>query len=287
VAVLGAMFMVAALVLGHLYGAIHPSKQPTGAESHFELLAVAWGAAVVVLASGSVVTRRTATMLGRIVASHTVRAAGVVVRLETSIVGYVIVLVLALELLGVSLVHLLTDATLVGVVLGIAAQQTLGNVFAGMVLLLARPFTIGDHIVIRSGAMGGIFDGVVLSMSLTYVTLSTENGLLKLPNSGMLAAAIGPYRPPPAPQAPGPGLDTGQVPVTGSTAVIPEPGTDTRPPPVTAPAAAELGARVVANPWRQLAAREDRLAAARRAQTGPAGEGPSGEQPPAEQPPAP
>jgi hypothetical protein len=178
------------------------------------------------------------------------------------------VLFSTLSLLNVSLGHLLDDATLVGVVLGIAATQTLGNVFAGMVLMLARPFTIGDTIRVRSGAMGGLFNGTVLGMSLTYVTMSTDDGLLKVPNSGMLAAAVGPYRGPAAVVAPvGDGPVTGQVAATGAVAVIPEPGTDTRPPPprdepdggVETESDAATPVFHHPTPWRELAAREDRL----------------------------
>jgi hypothetical protein len=56
---------------------------------------------------------------------------------------------------------------------------------------VARPFQVGDHIRVRAGALGGIFDAWVWEMSLTYVTLHTEEGLLKIPNSAMLAAGIG------------------------------------------------------------------------------------------------
>jgi len=86
-------------------------------------------------------------------------------------------------------------AGLAGVVLGIAAQQSLGNVFASVVLLLARPFSVGERIRIRSGALGGIFDATVLGISLTYVTVRTDDGLLKIPNSVMLATAAGPIPP--------------------------------------------------------------------------------------------
>ena len=89
--------------------------------------------------------------------------------------------------LEVSIDHLLVGAGLAGVVLGIAAQQSLGNVFAALVLLLARPFKIGDHVRIRSGALGGVFDAWILEVSLTYVTLRTDDGDLKIPNSAMLA----------------------------------------------------------------------------------------------------
>jgi small-conductance mechanosensitive channel len=76
-------------------------------------------------------------------------------------------------------------------VLGIAAQQSLSNVFAAVVLLLARPFVVGDRIRIRSGALGGVFEATVAGISLTYVTLITDDGPLKIPNSVMLATAVG------------------------------------------------------------------------------------------------
>ncbi|MHB8506634.1 MAG: mechanosensitive ion channel domain-containing protein, partial [Acidimicrobiales bacterium] len=76
------------------------------------------------------------------------------------------------------------------VILGIAAQSSLGNVFAGIVLVLARPFTVGDHIRVRSGALGGLFDAWVVDVSLAYVTLRTDDGLLKVPNLSMLAAGV-------------------------------------------------------------------------------------------------
>jgi small-conductance mechanosensitive channel len=107
-------------------------------------------------------------------------------------VGYLIIICAELGLLDVSIDHLLVGAGLAGVVLGIAAQQSLGNVFASVVLLLAKPFSVGERIRIRSGALGGIFDATVLGVSLTYVTVRTDDGILKIPNSVMLATAAGP-----------------------------------------------------------------------------------------------
>jgi len=73
-----------------------------------------------------------------------------------------------------------------------ARQQSLGNVVAGLVLLLSRPFQVGQHITVRSGALAGTYTGLVLSIGLTYVQLDTDEGLILLPNSGVLAAAVGP-----------------------------------------------------------------------------------------------
>lgn len=113
-------------------------------------------------------------------------------RLIATGVGYIVIFSALLGLLDVSIEHLLVGAGLAGVVLGIAAQQSLSNVFAALVLLLARPFVVGDRIRLRSGALGGIFEASVLGISLTYVTLRTDDGILKVPNSVMLGTALGP-----------------------------------------------------------------------------------------------
>ena len=162
------------------------SEQYTGA-GHALMI----GAAVAFLVFGVLATRRFAAAFGHLVAARSPASVVPAVRLTVSIAGYVIIFIGVLGLLDVPLEHLLIGAGLAGIVLGIAGQQTLGNVFAGIVLIVARPFTVGDHVRIRAGALGGIFEGDVLGMSLTYVTLSVEGIALKIPNSAMLAAGVG------------------------------------------------------------------------------------------------
>jgi small-conductance mechanosensitive channel len=107
--------------------------------------------------------------------------------------GYAIALIGMLSMLSISVAHLLLGGAIAGVVIGIAAQQSLGNVFAGLVLLMARPFAVGNRVRVRSGALGGEFFGTVTSMSLTYLSILTDEGMLKVPNSSLLAAAVGPW----------------------------------------------------------------------------------------------
>ncbi len=109
--------------------------------------------------------------------------------------GYAVALLGMLSMLSIPVGHLLLGGAIAGVVIGIAAQQSLGNAFAGVVLLLARPFAVGDRVRIRSGALGGEFSGTVTAMSLTYVSVLTDEGMLKVPNSSLLAAAVGPWHP--------------------------------------------------------------------------------------------
>jgi small-conductance mechanosensitive channel len=113
-------------------------------------------------------------------------------RLLCLLFGYTLTVLCALSLLHVSVTHLLLGGVLTGVILGIAAQQVLANVFAGVMLLFARPFAVGDELQIRSGALGGPIVGRVTGMTLTYVRVLTKVGPVLVPNAAVLAAAVGP-----------------------------------------------------------------------------------------------
>jgi len=66
--------------------------------------------------------------------------------------------------------------------LGSGALTTSGCLLFGALAVLA----------VRSGALAGPYTGQVLSIGLTYVQLDTDEGVILLPNSGVLAAAVGP-----------------------------------------------------------------------------------------------
>ena len=108
------------------------------------------------------------------------------------LLGYLVVIFGTLGALNVPIERLLLGGAVTGVILGIAAQQSLGNLFAGLVLLVVRPFSIGQPISLRSGPLGGTLTGEVVDMNLTYVRLSTDKGEILLPNSTILSATIGP-----------------------------------------------------------------------------------------------
>lgn len=127
-----------------------------------------------------------------------------VVRYAILLVGGLTVLVLTISLCKVPITQLLVGGAVTTILLGIAGQQSLANIFACLVLLLSRPFNVGDYIRIKSGALGGVTDGLVTEVGITYLRLDTEEGVLSLPNSQVLAAATGPIPQPggaPPPQA--------------------------------------------------------------------------------------
>lgn len=119
-----------------------------------------------------------------------------VVRYAIILIGGLATLVLGIALMKVPIGQLLVGGAVTTILLGIAGQQSLSNVFAGLVLLLSRPFTVGDYIRLKSGALGGVTEGLVTEIGITYLRMDTEDGSLNLPNSQVLAAAVGPIAAP-------------------------------------------------------------------------------------------
>lgn len=146
---------------------------------------------------GLIAVRSAANEVARIVGLTGGAPAANVLRWVITLGGYTIVVVEVVTLLGVPLDRLLLSGAITGVVVGIAAQQSLGNAFAGLVLLFSRPFVVGEHITLRSGALGGQYDGEVTAITLMYTRVLTDEGPMTFPNSGVLNAATGPRPLPP------------------------------------------------------------------------------------------
>jgi small-conductance mechanosensitive channel len=152
--------------------------------------AISLSSALLFVIAGVLATRRTADYVDARLAHRGMGSAGSVLAVVISAVGYCVVVLTALSVLAIPLQQLVVGGALTGVVVGIAAQQTLGNVFAGLMILMVHPFRVGDTIEVRSGALNGPFTGRVRALGLTYVTLAAENGTLLLPNAGVLAAGV-------------------------------------------------------------------------------------------------
>ena len=111
---------------------------------------------------------------------------GFVVRLLTVAVALLVALLVA----GVDPRTLAVGGAFTAVILGLAAQQTLGNLIAGTVLLSAGPFRVGDRIRLQGGPLAGQIEGVVSSLGLMYTTLATDAGSTLVPNSVVLNVAV-------------------------------------------------------------------------------------------------
>jgi small-conductance mechanosensitive channel len=121
-----------------------------------------------------------------------------VVRFLIRLMLLIVAIVLAFQVAGLNPAQLALGGALTAVVLGLAAQGTLGNVFAGMLLLAARPFKVGDRVRLQAGGLAGYLEGVVSSLGLLYVVLVQGEDTIMVPNSVVLSAAIVPLREPAA-----------------------------------------------------------------------------------------
>jgi small conductance mechanosensitive channel len=107
------------------------------------------------------------------------------------------VVVLALRIAGVTAATLAVGGAFTAIVLGLAAQQTLGSLFAGIVLQSTRPFRVGERVRLVGGALAGSLEGTVSSLGLFYATLVQGADRLQVPNSVLISLVVVPLREPP------------------------------------------------------------------------------------------
>jgi small-conductance mechanosensitive channel len=119
---------------------------------------------------------------------------GFLIRLAT----VVLALLVALRVAGIEARTLALGGAFTAVIFGLAAQQTLGNLIAGTVLLSARPFRVGERVRLQGGPLAGQIEGTVSSLGLMYTTFATGDDSMMVPNSVVLNVAILPLREPDA-----------------------------------------------------------------------------------------
>src|SRR5262249_38758647 len=119
---------------------------------------------------------------------------GFLIRLVTIAVAFVV----ALRIAGIEARTLALGGAFTAVILGLAAQQTLGNLIAGSVLLSARPFRVGERVRLQGGPIAGQIEGTVSSLGLLYTTFATGEDSIMVPNSVVLSVAVLPLREPEA-----------------------------------------------------------------------------------------
>lgn len=135
---------------------------------------VLWTVAFVRIAEAVVLQAAKRSRPGGLINKHTQPI------LETSsklFVGTVGVYIL-LDAWGQDLSVLLASATVSGIALGFAAQETLGNLFAGVFLFTDPPFKLGDYLLLPDGTRGRVLD-----IRLRTTRLLTNDGVeITLPN---------------------------------------------------------------------------------------------------------
>jgi small conductance mechanosensitive channel len=154
------------------------------------------GTVVILIIVGSAAThwlaRGLSPRLYRRLDPATAGTTGFVIRL----LAMTAVVILALRIAGVTASTLALGGAFTAVLLGLAAQQALGGIFAGIVLQSTRPFRVGERVRLVGGALAGSLEGTVTSLGLFYTTLSQGADRLLVPNNVLLALVVVPLREP-------------------------------------------------------------------------------------------
>jgi len=93
-------------------------------------------------------------------------------------------IVTGLKTIGMDISAIVAGLGLTGFALGFALRDALSNLLAGVMILLYRPFRIGDFISVTG------FDGTVIDIDLRYTTLTHKDKKFLLPNSMLFTNAI-------------------------------------------------------------------------------------------------
>ena len=98
---------------------------------------------------------------------------------------YVVLVVAIISELGVPMASVITVIASAGVAVGMAMQGSLSNLAGGIMLMIFRPFNVGDYII------AGGEEGTVKSISTFYTVLNTvDNKTVSIPNGALMNSNI-------------------------------------------------------------------------------------------------
>ncbi|MCH7574337.1 MAG: mechanosensitive ion channel [Candidatus Marinimicrobia bacterium] len=92
--------------------------------------------------------------------------------------------VTALGTIGVNVTSLLAGLGLIGFAIGFALKDTISNLLSGILILLYRPFEIGNRIKISG------YEGIVISVDLRYTELDAEGDKILIPNAKLFTDPV-------------------------------------------------------------------------------------------------
>ena len=179
----------------HFFRLHHPKQFPHVAHWFVGETPITIASVILVLALGWLISRDLAKVAPAAFRRMDPSTAGTV-EFAIRFVSVAVTVLAAFAVGGISLQALAVGGGFAAVVFGLAAQQTLGNLFAGMVLLSARPFRLGERVRLQAGVLAGSIEGVVSSLGLLYTTLSRGDERIMIPNTSVLSATVMPLREP-------------------------------------------------------------------------------------------
>jgi len=104
---------------------------------------------------------------------------------------YITAIIIALDMLGVNVMPFIAGAGVAGIAIGFAAKDTLSNLIAGVLLIIDRPFEVGDRIEVWTAPSVSATWGDVIDIGLRATKIkTTDNIIIVIPNNEIMKRDI-------------------------------------------------------------------------------------------------
>ncbi|MCF8069958.1 MAG: mechanosensitive ion channel family protein [Desulfobacterales bacterium] len=131
----------------------------------------------------SALAKKTETKVDDIIFDLFNRFAGVLI--------FATAIIISLDVLGINIVPFIAGAGVAGIAIGFAAKDTLSNLIAGVLLIIDRPFEIGDRIEVWSAPAGSATWGDVIDIGIRATKIkTTDNIIIIIPNNEIMTRDI-------------------------------------------------------------------------------------------------
>ncbi len=140
---------------------------------------------ILVIVIGLLFVQLLAFIAGKIISKGKSKHLQMIVRRAIIYSGVVLIVFIVFQILGIKASTLFGAAGVVGIVLGIASQTSIGNIVSGIFLVSERSFEIGD--LVRVGDKLGVVDSVDL-LSIKLKTM--DNLLIRIPNQTIITTEL-------------------------------------------------------------------------------------------------
>ncbi len=172
-----------AFIIGLIFASIvYSIVDSLNISSYFKSLAIA----ITTLAIGIIIATIIARLIKEYILLKGVKQEASTISTLFEIISYTTVAIIALYLVHVNVTGLLISAGFLGIILGLAAQSTIGSISSGISMIVAKPFEPGDSITIQTWYFNKLpstfpheeyipgYEGTVVKIGLLYTELLDE-----------------------------------------------------------------------------------------------------------------
>jgi small conductance mechanosensitive channel len=142
-------------------------------------------AAILIFIVGRWISKRLSKLLGRLLEKNNVDVT--LIRFAENLIYYaliVVVIIAAIGQLGINTTSFLTIVGAAGLAIGLALKDSLSNFAAGVMLILFRPFRVGDYV--GAGGVNGTVKGITMFNTVLH---TPDNQVIIVPN-GMITSNV-------------------------------------------------------------------------------------------------